>query len=319
MCTYHGWTYDLRGALVGVPGFKEVYHEELDRENWGLIKAGKVDSYGGLIFATMDPDAPSLDDYLGEVGKLSIDFFNVPGRGKEVKGVQKWAVPCNWKFAVDNIWDWYHVSITHASSTMAQGSFTRPIRPELVALGAYGHAIGGGRMAPDGVSRMGPTYPQDHLGPVGRKMDGFGGIFPNLWLRKDGLVLRVPRGPLTTEMWRFNTMNANPTEEEATVGMRRVVRSNGPAGHFEVDDAENWGLSTMASMGTVTRRYPLHYAMGLGHGTVVKEEDGPPYVPSEHWTEHGQRWHYANWAAWMDARSWRDLEARRPSVPLATL
>ena len=44
MCTYHGWTYDLKGALVGVPGFKEVYHEELDRENWGLIKAGKVDS-----------------------------------------------------------------------------------------------------------------------------------------------------------------------------------------------------------------------------------------------------------------------------------
>ena len=25
MCTYHGWTYDLKGALVGVPGFKEVY------------------------------------------------------------------------------------------------------------------------------------------------------------------------------------------------------------------------------------------------------------------------------------------------------
>src|SRR5215208_2861369 len=22
MCTYHGWTYDLKGALVGVPGFK---------------------------------------------------------------------------------------------------------------------------------------------------------------------------------------------------------------------------------------------------------------------------------------------------------
>ena len=29
MCTYHGWTYDLKGALVGVPGSKEVYHEEL--------------------------------------------------------------------------------------------------------------------------------------------------------------------------------------------------------------------------------------------------------------------------------------------------
>src|SRR2546426_9389138 len=31
MCTYHGWTYDLQGKLVGVPGFKDYYHEELDR------------------------------------------------------------------------------------------------------------------------------------------------------------------------------------------------------------------------------------------------------------------------------------------------
>src|SRR5215213_2756450 len=95
MCTYHGWTYDLKGALVGVPGFKEVYHEELDRENWGLIKAAQVDSYGGLIFATMDPDAPSLNEFLGDIGKLSIDYFNLPGRGKVIKGVQKWSIPCN--------------------------------------------------------------------------------------------------------------------------------------------------------------------------------------------------------------------------------
>ncbi len=73
MCTYHGWTYDLKGALVGVPGFKEVYHEELDKESWGLIKAAKVDSYKGFIFANMDPEAPELDEYLGEVGRLSID------------------------------------------------------------------------------------------------------------------------------------------------------------------------------------------------------------------------------------------------------
>src|SRR5215204_6141131 len=47
MCTYHGWTYDLVGDRVGVPGFKEVYHEELDRESWGLIRAPQVESYKG--------------------------------------------------------------------------------------------------------------------------------------------------------------------------------------------------------------------------------------------------------------------------------
>src|SRR5918994_2064229 len=86
MCTYHGWTYDLKGALVGVPGFKEVYHEELDRENWGLIKAAQVDTYGGLIFATMDPDAVSFDEYLGKVGRMGLDVAAERGPLKTAGG-----------------------------------------------------------------------------------------------------------------------------------------------------------------------------------------------------------------------------------------
>ncbi|MGE0059826.1 MAG: aromatic ring-hydroxylating dioxygenase subunit alpha, partial [Dehalococcoidia bacterium] len=79
MCTYHGWTYDLKGNLVGVPGFKEVYHEELDRENWGLIRAAQIDSYHGFIFANMDPEAPNLQEYLGDVGRLSLDHIAARG------------------------------------------------------------------------------------------------------------------------------------------------------------------------------------------------------------------------------------------------
>src|SRR5687767_1822646 len=108
MCTYHGWTYDLQGNLVGVPGFKEVYHEELDRANWGLIKPAQVDSYHGFIFACMDEDALNLQDYLGDVGRLSIDHIAARGAIKVVGGVQKYTIPCNWKLAADNVWDYYH-------------------------------------------------------------------------------------------------------------------------------------------------------------------------------------------------------------------
>ncbi len=319
MCTYHGWTYDLQGRLVGVPGFKEVYHEELDREKWGLIRAAKVDSYGGLIFATMDPDACPLDEFLGDIGRLSIDFFNLPGRGKVIKGVQKWSIPCNWKFAVDNVWDWYHVVLTHASSIMATGLQRRAIRPELVALGDYGHAIGGALKTTAEAGRRGPEVPeQEALGPVGRKMAGFGGIFPNLWLTREGIVLRVPKGPLETEMWRLPMVNALPEDDE-TGYLKRQIASQGPAGHFEVDDAENWALSTTGSMGIVASRYPLHYAMGLGHGRVTHEEGGPPYIETDHWTEHGQRWYYENWAHWMNANDWGAIKNVRPRVPLETL
>src|SRR5918999_4454917 len=97
MCTYHGWTYDLKGRLVGVPGFKEVYHEELDRENWGLIRAPQVESYKGFVFANMDPEAPGLYEYLGEGGRWGIDLLAAQGNMVTVGGVHKFTINCNWK------------------------------------------------------------------------------------------------------------------------------------------------------------------------------------------------------------------------------
>src|SRR5437762_742996 len=82
MCTYHGWTYDLQGKLVGVPGFKDYYHEDLNREEWGLITAAQVESYKGFIFATLDAEAPALPEYLGDVGRMAIDLL--AERGVEV-------------------------------------------------------------------------------------------------------------------------------------------------------------------------------------------------------------------------------------------
>ena len=39
----------------------------LDRDQWGLIPVAQLDSYKGLIFATFDPEAPTLPDYLGDM------------------------------------------------------------------------------------------------------------------------------------------------------------------------------------------------------------------------------------------------------------
>src|SRR5438105_6584457 len=90
MCTYHGWTYDLQGKLVGVPGFKDYYHEDLDREAWGLVSAAQVDTYKHFIFATLDTEAPALPEYLGEVGRLGLDLLAERGDMAIVPGVQKY-------------------------------------------------------------------------------------------------------------------------------------------------------------------------------------------------------------------------------------
>jgi len=73
-CAYHGWTYQNDGRLTGVPYFKEAYHNKLNRERWGLVPVAQFDSYKGLFFATFDPEAPPLREYLGEMSWY-IDTF----------------------------------------------------------------------------------------------------------------------------------------------------------------------------------------------------------------------------------------------------
>ena len=64
-CPYHGWSYATDGQLVGVPFFKDAYHEELDKSQWGLVEVAQLANYKGSIWATWDASAPSFADYMG--------------------------------------------------------------------------------------------------------------------------------------------------------------------------------------------------------------------------------------------------------------
>ncbi|MGE0687613.1 MAG: aromatic ring-hydroxylating dioxygenase subunit alpha, partial [Dehalococcoidia bacterium] len=268
MCTYHGWTYDLKGRLVGVPGFKEVYHEELDREQWGLI-TGRCETYRGFIFACMDPEAPSLDEYLGEVGRMGIDWITHLGDVVVAPGVQKWVINCNWKFAVDNVWDHYHATITHSSALMAgwqsrlgvPGAKRQSIRTwaakMLTVPGEYGHTLGGPAMSDaemgepqrlmiDQSWRRKPEA-EAALTKVGARFNGHPHIFPNMWIMPNQMQvsMRLPKGPTSTEIWWFTYNYREQSPEEGYESRRRALRHNGPAGMFELDDGENWGESTI--------------------------------------------------------------------------
>ena len=341
MCTYHGWTYDLTGALVGVPGFKEVYHEELDRNAWGLIKAAQVDSYNGFIFATMDPEAPELHKFLGDAGRIGIDLVAVRGTVAVASGIQKWIVPCNWKIAVDNVWDFYHAPLTHQSAYQSgwQGRLgvpspnAQPTRnykiPMRVVLGEYGHAHSGLLTTEEQVAtpkghledqswRDSPEA-QAALGRVGSRVGGHPHIFPNLWFMPymNQISLRLPKGPLSTEIWWFTVYYEEQTASERYETVRRAIRHNGPSGMFELEDGENWGDSTWASKGREAKRHPLNYSLNVGHGEITEEEMAPAYIDSLV-NEHGQMWHYTAWAEWMAAESWPALQASH-SKPTGTI
>ncbi|MGE0056569.1 MAG: Rieske 2Fe-2S domain-containing protein [Dehalococcoidia bacterium] len=331
MCTYHGWTFDLQGKLVGVPGFKEVYHEELDRENWGLIKPAQVDTYRGLVFANMDPEAPSLDEWLGAGGKLGLDIFL--DRGTDMApfdGIIKFRMKCNWKFPSDNSPDQYHGAFSHASAIMAghnvspnlkgrrSSMFSASPAPGVTVLEEYGHGFNAVSV-PDNWDDIVQDRPLDNWKKYQLLTDSNGkegrlgrinmNLFPNLFVATSGsnLALRLPRGPMETEIWVWSFHDRKGTHDLREEQRKRSESHFGPSGLFEQDDGENWDQSTRGVKGVISGRYPLNYSMGLGHGDIVRDESEVARVES-HMNEHAQLWTYRTWADFMSAESWAELK-----------
>jgi anthranilate 1,2-dioxygenase large subunit len=116
VCVYHQWSYDTRGNLRGVPFRNGVKGSagmpaDFDPNNHGLQQL-RVDTYGGLVFATFSDCAPSLYDYLGPQMRPGLDrLFHKP---IAYLGCVRQYSKSNWKLYNDNVRDPYHASLLHA-------------------------------------------------------------------------------------------------------------------------------------------------------------------------------------------------------------
>jgi phenylpropionate dioxygenase-like ring-hydroxylating dioxygenase large terminal subunit len=115
-CPYHGWTYDGSGALKGVPGWRDMYGASFDKSDFDLPRA-RVAVYAGMVFATWDVDAPTLEDYLGDFRwYLDLTFNRSAGGMKVVGPPQRWTIKSNWKLAAEQFsGDGYHNVMLHRS------------------------------------------------------------------------------------------------------------------------------------------------------------------------------------------------------------
>ena len=323
ICAYHGWAYGADGRLQGVPHLQEAYYNELDRENWSLTPVAQLDSYKGLVFATFDPAAPPLLDYLGEMTWYLDTFFDRREGGIEViGGIHKWVVPCNWKMPAENFGgDAYHVPWTHLSSIrtgFSVGATAQPsgggaavspgnghglivIRatesadPPMPALQEYEE-----RIRPEVEARLGPRYNQ--VNPV------VGTVFPNFSiLRGSSRSFRVwhPKGPDSIEVWSWSYVDRGAPPEVREAIRLSAIRGFGPSGTFEQDDMDNWQECTRSSRGVVTRRQLLNYQMGLGHESF--NQDFGAITSDYRYSDSNHRQFYQRWGQLMDADSWSDL------------
>jgi phenylpropionate dioxygenase-like ring-hydroxylating dioxygenase large terminal subunit len=339
-CPFHGWSYDTDGRLVGVPNFDSTYQGVLHKAEWGLHEARSCNYYGS-IWATWDRNAPTFEDYLGPFAEGIRNCFRSSDgedNGVEVfKPASRWYIPCNWKFPAFSFdGDMAHAPITHRSINTAaigpQGDLGDGDRHGLRAafpktdyeyssrqLGHGGHNPIYERpgIPPyvdtwQTVPGVDDYYREQHAKKAEKFADTFmhpagakGCIWPNVIVQAQRILVKHPAGVGRTESWRLYQIDRNAPKLVKDAERRYMMRYGGPTGLTESDDMENWNYAHPASLGTIARRLPYNFQMGLGNDST--DARAPGITLNNRAAEENQRSRLNRWLQFMEAGSWDDL------------
>jgi nitrite reductase/ring-hydroxylating ferredoxin subunit len=106
-CPYHGWTWDLEGALSHLPCRWDFPHVADEAFRLPEVRVG---TWGGFVFINMDEDAEALESFLGV---LPEHFARWPFEDRYIAVYGQKELPCNWKLAQEAFIESYHVLETH--------------------------------------------------------------------------------------------------------------------------------------------------------------------------------------------------------------
>lgn len=108
-CPYHGWTYGADGELRGVP--QEDSFPGLDKSCLGL-RPVEMDLFLGFVFVRLhDNGGPDLET-LWAPFREPLDQYRLPEM-EAITHIDETEWPCDWKVAVDNNLECYHIMMGH--------------------------------------------------------------------------------------------------------------------------------------------------------------------------------------------------------------
>jgi phenylpropionate dioxygenase-like ring-hydroxylating dioxygenase large terminal subunit len=112
VCKYHGWRYDLDGALTFVQQEQEFF--DLDKDDFGLVPV-HCDVWEGFIFVNLSEEpAQSLRDFLGP---MITALEGYPFDQMTERWYYRGPVAANWKLYMDAFQEFYHAPVLHARQT----------------------------------------------------------------------------------------------------------------------------------------------------------------------------------------------------------
>lgn len=138
-CGYHAWTFDLDGKVDAIPS-REDWNgcPAVSDEDLSLTRV-QCDTWGGWVWINMDPDAPTLREYLGPMpGRLD----RYEWEHCRIRSHQTVIFPVNWKVALEAFVEPYHVISTHPQLLRWGHGRAAPTReylsPGFIHAGHYG-------------------------------------------------------------------------------------------------------------------------------------------------------------------------------------
>ncbi|MFT4826151.1 MAG: phenylpropionate dioxygenase-like ring-hydroxylating dioxygenase large terminal subunit [Halioglobus sp.] len=110
-CAFHGWKYDLDGAVTDIPHRERFFglDDPAQQEKLNLTPL-LVDVWGGWIWFNLDPDAAPLMEFLGEIPEKLAGYQFEKATLIDYKTFE---FDCNWKTTLDAFNESYHFPALH--------------------------------------------------------------------------------------------------------------------------------------------------------------------------------------------------------------
>ena len=113
-CPYHSWCYSTEGRLVSTPhvgGPGQNTHESIDRSLLGLIEV-RSHIWRDIVWINIDGTAPPFEQVNADLIAHWAEFDQPMFHGGRDSAFEL-AVNCNWKLAVENYCESYHLPWVH--------------------------------------------------------------------------------------------------------------------------------------------------------------------------------------------------------------
>ena len=218
-CPYHSWTYGLDGTLKKTPHIcGQGVHDSptLDRSLHGL-KPVRCATWARLVFVNLDPLAPSLDEEMAPLAERWADYDLSLLRFGEA---EDFLLPANWKLAIENYVERYHLPWVHPSLNAFSG-----IDGSYEMIGRLHVGVGSRKVTPPRPAGPLPRFPD--LPPERIGCGEYPAFFPNvlMGLHADYFFAYVltPDGPHRTKERLYTFFVGEESRDPKYAGARAAM------------------------------------------------------------------------------------------------